>query len=256
MTRPSLALLLALSVLLVPRFAHAHFVLKAPACYSQQSSAGLPLKSAPCGQADPGAQLVPTGQVTALSAGSTVTVTIQEVIFHPGHYRVALARDQASLPPDPPVTAGSTPCGSTVIESSPTLPLLVDGALLHTAPFSGLQSFTVTIPAGMSCDHCVLQVVEFMSDHGLNNPGGCFYHHCAVVSIVPPGSTDAGTHGDASELATPDASSVGQNPPPSGCSCHESGAPLPRGLAYLTLLIGLCFGLRSGLAHLTRHIRA
>jgi hypothetical protein len=175
--------------------AWAHFKLMAPAVYSQQDANGSPQKSAPCGQADPGQAVVPTNAVTTLVAGSQVTVTVDEVIFHPGHYRVALAADQASLPADPPVTAGTTPCGSTVINPAPTLPLLADGKLVHTAALNpNPQSFTVNLPAGFTCNSCVLQVVEFMSNHALNNPGGCFYHHCANVKIV---AGDGGTAGGA-----------------------------------------------------------
>src|SRR5262249_55630132 len=45
------------------------------------------------------------------------------------------------------------------------------------------QTIQVTLPSNMTCDHCTLQVIEFMSEHPLNNPGGCFYHHCANISI-------------------------------------------------------------------------
>ena len=48
-----------------------------------------------------------------------------------------------------------------------------------------------------------------MSNHGLNNPGGCFYHHCATVSVGAAGGdggapTDASTSPDAT--TAPDAS--------------------------------------------------
>ncbi|MCC7380340.1 MAG: lytic polysaccharide monooxygenase [Deltaproteobacteria bacterium] len=243
--------------------ARAHFVLVAPACYSEQSSLGLPLKSAPCGQADPGVPVVLTGEVTQLEAGSMVTITIDETIYHPGHYRVALAADQASLPADPPVTPGTTPCGTTVIDPNPTLPLLADGLLVHTAPFSGERSVQVQIPANMTCQNCVLQVVEFMSNHGLNNPGGCFYHHCAVVTIVPPVSPDAGVSedaglvdagptadvqpgpdaappaSDATPAGTSDAGAPGDEPS-EGCGCHTSPRfPRSGALGLGSLLLGL-----------------
>jgi hypothetical protein len=169
--------------------ASAHFALQAPAAYSMQDSLGLPEKSAPCGQADPSSPVVPTNAVTAYHAGDTITVTINELIFHPGHYRVALAADQASLPADPVVTADSnSACGSAQIEDSSTTGVLIDNQLPHTTQFSGPQSFQVTLPAGMTCASCTLQVVEFMGDHPLNNPGGCFYHHCAQVAIAAPGA--------------------------------------------------------------------
>src|SRR2546426_1031848 len=93
--------------------AAAHFKLQAPAVYSQMDAYGSPQKSAPCGQADPAQPVVETNAVTTVTSGSQLTVTIDEAIFHPGHYRVAIAQSQQALPADPAVTAGSgTPCGT------------------------------------------------------------------------------------------------------------------------------------------------
>jgi hypothetical protein len=36
----------------------------------------------------------------------------------------------------------------------------------------------------LNCRRCTLQVVEFMAEHGFNNPGGYTYHHCASVQIT------------------------------------------------------------------------
>ncbi len=179
--------------------ARAHFRLVTPPSWAVQDSLGSPQKSPPCGQADPGNAAVPTGAVTTVQEGSTLTVTLDETVFHPGHYRVSLAADPGGLPADPPVTAGSTPCGSTTIDPHPTLPLLVDGVLVHTAAFGGQQSFQVQLPAGVTCTQCTLQVTEFMSQHANTGPGGCFYHHCATLSIaaVDAGARDAGSGGDA-----------------------------------------------------------
>ncbi len=154
---------------------------------------GGPQKSAPCGQDDPGQPLTQSGKVTAFQEGQTISITISEVIPHPGHYRVSIAKDLASLPADPAVTAGSSACGSTIIQKNPQLPLLADGLLVHTSAFSGPQTMKVQIPPGFTCDGCVLQVTEFMSSHPLNNPGGCFYHHCANVTVTGTTSADAGS---------------------------------------------------------------
>jgi hypothetical protein len=56
-----------------------------------------------------------------------MTVTITETIAHPGHYRVAIAQDEAGLPAEPIVTAGTTQCGSAPIDPNPSLPVLADG---------------------------------------------------------------------------------------------------------------------------------
>jgi MYXO-CTERM domain-containing protein len=163
---------------------------------SVQDGLGGPQKSSPCGLSDVtqgSDDSTPTNIVAELKEGGTVTVSITELITHPGHYRVALAQDMASLPPEPTVTAGNGyACGSVPIDANPQLPVLADGLFVHTSSFNGVQQTAqVQLPAGMTCTHCVLQVIEFMGDHGLNTPGGCFYHHCSIVDITADGP-DAG----------------------------------------------------------------
>jgi MYXO-CTERM domain-containing protein len=182
----------------VPRLAHAHFHLDAPPSWANQNSTGDPQKSGPCGETNMAGttQAVPTNVVTPFQPGQTISVTITETVMHPGHYRVALAPDRSMLPADPAVTADSkSACGSAVIDSTPEYPVLVDGALVHTAKFSGPQTIQVKLPSDVTCTKCTLQVIEFMSNHGLNNPGGCFYHHCADISIQAGGASSGGTGG-------------------------------------------------------------
>ena len=112
-----------------PAVASAHFILQQPPAYSVQDGLGSPQKSAPCGQADPGVPMQPSGMVTTFVQGQTFTLTIDEKVPHPGHYRVLIAADPSSLPADPAVTPGATPCGSTTITANPTLPLVADGLL-------------------------------------------------------------------------------------------------------------------------------
>ena len=175
------ALALGALALLCPGSADAHFILREPASWMSQDFLGSPQKQGPCGSEAGG---TPTSSITAMQAGQTITITLTETIFHPGHYRIALAvHDRSELPAEPVVTPNSTPCGTVEIQSPPVFPVLADGVLAHTAPFSGPQTIHVTLPPDVTCDHCTLQVLEFMSNHPLNNPGGCFYHHCADLSI-------------------------------------------------------------------------
>lgn len=134
------------------------------------------------------------------------------------------------------MTSGNTPCGTTVIEPNPTFPLLADGQLVHTQALSGVQHITVTIPTNVTCEHCVLQVVEFMSAHALNNPGGCFCHHCATINVRPP---DAGVTSDA---GTPDGG-TGAELPPTGCGSQHLEPS-----ALLSIALTVCFALRRGLS--------
>ena len=91
--------------------ADAHFVLVQPAASLMQNRLGDPQKIGPCGgvSANPGRGTpanpgVPSGAVTNVKGGTELPLLVQESIFHPGHYRVALARTMAQLPKDPEVT--------------------------------------------------------------------------------------------------------------------------------------------------------
>lgn len=174
----------------VTQSADAHHYLHEPPAWQSQDVLGSPQKGDPCGDDEPAA---PSGIVTPYTQGQTIDVVIEETIYHPGHYRVVLAvNDRSELPPSPPVTPDNvSPCGSTEIQDPPVFPVLVDGALKHSSELSGLQTIKVTLPSDVTCTNCTLQILEFMSDHELNNPGGCFYKHCADISISPPGSGGA-----------------------------------------------------------------
>jgi MYXO-CTERM domain-containing protein len=192
-----------------PAPASAHFVLQAPAATMAQDGLGSPQKMAPCGDDGTG---VPTGMVTAYQAGQTITITIDEKIYHPGHYRISVGKNgPADIPVEPIVTPGAnTPCGTAPVDANPTFPVLADGVLDHKAPFNGPQTITVTLPPDVTCDHCTLQVLEFMANHPLNNPGGCYYHHCASISIQSattttsggPSSTGTGNTGETTAAST------------------------------------------------------
>jgi hypothetical protein len=158
-------------------FASAHFRLNAPGNWVVQGPDGSPQKTGPCGNESP---QMPSNVVTTYRPGDTVTIQLDETIYHPGHYRVALAvNSPTELPPAPPVTAGSSACGSTVIQQNPAFPILADGVLQHSSPFSGQQSFQVKLPSDVTCTACTLQIIEFMSAHAVP----CFYYHCAKISI-------------------------------------------------------------------------
>lgn len=233
---------------LAPSAARAHFVLKTPASWMSQDAFGLPEKLGPCGDEGGGTA---TGTVTPFHPGDTVKVTIDEKIFHPGHYRIALAvNGRSELPPEPPVTATSTPCGTAPIQSPAVFPVLADGILAHTAQLSAPQSVEIKLPTDVTCTHCTLQVIEFMSDHPLNNPGGCFYHHCADISILPDDSgtgsagDDAGDDAGNGSASAPSSKSSGSS---GGCSMGD-GAPEPTAGAVLLSLAAAMLLRRRGAA--------
>jgi MYXO-CTERM domain-containing protein len=209
-----LAALAALAALTTsPAFAH--FRLVDPPPYSQQDTLGNPQKSSPCGPTDASNPSDPTGAITVVQQGSMLAITIDETIFHPGHYRVSIAQDPAGLPAEPAVTAGTTDCGSAVIDPSPTLPVLADGVLEHTSAFAAEQTAMVQLPAGFTCSECTLQVLEFMANHG----APCFYYHCAKVTVTADPVPDAGP--------TPDAGGAGgggDDLDGDGCGCRTTGS--------------------------------
>jgi hypothetical protein len=212
------ALAIATTSVLMPSGAGAHFILDAPACWMSQDGAGAPEKMGPCGDEGGG---TPTGKVTPYHPGDTVTVTISEVVPHPGHYRVALAvssRSELVSLGEPVVTPTPTDaCASAAIETPPIFPVLADGLLVHTQPFSGPQTVQVTLPKNVTCTKCTLQVLEFMSSHG----SPCFYHHCADISILP---ADAGGSSSGSSAGVSDASASTDASGGSNASAGSSGA--------------------------------
>jgi hypothetical protein len=175
--------------------ADAHFVLVSPAASLVQNRLGDPQKIAPCGgvSANPGRGTlanpgVPSGAVTNVKGGTMLPLLVQETIYHPGHYRVALARTAAQLPPDPMVTTADSGRGlrsqTAVIQNPVTAPVLLDGIFAHTE--RPTQNFESEIPIpNINCPNCVLQVIEFMAEHpGIAVDGGHMYHHCAILNIT------------------------------------------------------------------------
>ena len=181
-------LLASAAMVAVTPFAWAHFRLLEPQSWLVENNLGDPQKMGPCGgtSADSG---TPTNAVNKVQGGQILHIKVQETIFHPGHYRVALAvNSRSELPPDPDVTTRDTDKGpwsvSSPIVSQPKIPALADGLFVHTTRQTSPFETDVQLP-NISCEKCTLQIIEFMAEHGYNNPGGYFYHHCAVLQIAP-----------------------------------------------------------------------
>src|SRR5579862_6397382 len=89
----------------------AHFHLVEPASWLQEAPNGDPQKMGPCGgtSADPGK---PSGMVTNVQGGEKLHIKIQETVFHPGFYRIALAvNSRDELPKDPEARTEPSPAG-------------------------------------------------------------------------------------------------------------------------------------------------
>jgi hypothetical protein len=164
----------------------AHFRLLEPASWLQEGPTGDPQWLGPCGgtSADPGK---PTGLVTSVRGGEKLHLKVQEMAFHPGFYRVALAvnsRDELPKDPDAVTEPGANGQRSVsgAIQYPWSPPVVADGLFQHTAPFDKAQETEVEIP-NINCAKCTLQVIEFMAAHGRNKDGDFTYHHCAVLQI-------------------------------------------------------------------------
>ena len=176
----------------------AHFKLLAPTPWVVTNDLGDPQKIGPCGGDPKGAHEL-SKAVTKVAGGSKLHVKIQETIFHSGHYRVALAvNSRTELPPDPYTAERWTERGPysvwAQIQSPPQIPILADGLFQHYPkpgePASARPKTPMTpwetdieIP-NITCPKCTLQVIQFMADHGYNQPGGYAYHQCAELEIT------------------------------------------------------------------------
>jgi hypothetical protein len=182
--------LLAVAAMLVGgtrQVVEAHFKLLEPASWLIEDDRGDPQKAGPCGgtNADYGK---PSYAVTKAIGGSKLHVKVQETVYHPGHYRIALAVNSPNeLPLDPKATTEPGPNGprsvSGEIENPITPPVLADGLFVHTERAQSAWETDVTLP-NINCKRCTLQVIQFMEQHAVNNPGMFTYHHCAMLEIT------------------------------------------------------------------------
>jgi len=179
---------LLLGLVLLPAAADAHFRLIAPAGWIAENQLGDPQKAAPCGgtNADFG---TPTWAVTDVKGGSALHVKVQETVYHPGHYRIALAVNSPTELPVDPVAQTMTDDKGRVMSVSGAImnpvapPVLADGLWPHTDKNQKEFETDVMLP-NINCKHCTLQVMQFMEQHPVNNPGMFSYHHCAVLHIT------------------------------------------------------------------------
>jgi Lytic polysaccharide mono-oxygenase, cellulose-degrading len=170
----------------------AHFRLLEPASWLVEGDRGDPQKAAPCGN---DATAKPSDVIGKVVGGSKLHLKVQETVYHPGHFRVALAvNSRDELPSDPVTTERMTERGPmsvwAVIQSPPQLPVIADGLFQHytrppvqTPPQPQVYETDVQLP-NITCPKCTLQVVQFMAEHAYNQPGGYTYHHCADLAIT------------------------------------------------------------------------
>ena len=211
--------------------AHAHFKLLQPASWLNEDHLGGPQKGSPCGPGNTrpfiGDDVKPvpvSGAVTSFTAGQTISVQWQETVYHPGYFRIAIAKHQAAAAdggdfPDPPLTdTENCHFDHAALRTSPHDNVLADGLFQATEMSAQPRSFQqqVKLP-DEPCDTCSLQVVQVMEGHPASS---CFYFHCADIKIAP-------------KKAAAD-----------GCGCTLLGRGGPRTAAFASVLFGLALMLR------------
>lgn len=175
-------------VMAAPVVGSAHFILMQPQSWIEENGLGDPQKLGPCGGASANAGK-PTAFVTPVPGGELLRIKVKETIYHPGHFRVALAvLDRAELPADPEdVTKdrnGKPWSVSAKVDPNPKPPVLVDGLWDHHTRVAGEVFDTYVKIPNINCDHCSLQIIQFMEEHPVNPDGRFTYHHCADLKIT------------------------------------------------------------------------
>lgn len=169
--RTSTALIVT-TLMLMAADAYAHIQLMYPAQrYDDQ-------KQGPCGLTNGGRGEV----VTTLAPGATITVTWDETVNHPGHFRISFDPDGDDDFVDPLSFTDTYTNESVMVDD------IID------TPAGGVSGYTITLP-DIECDNCTLQVVQVMTDKAPYGDGNDLYYQCAdlVLTADAPDVPDAGT---------------------------------------------------------------
>lgn len=195
--------------------AHAHIQLTFPLQrYTDQ-------KNPPCGRANNDGR----GEtVNVFAPGQTITVSWDETVNHPGHFRIAFDDDGQDAFYDPP-TENTCDTG---------MPILAD--CIPDLPGGGAASFDITLP-NIECENCTLQVIQVMTDKPPFGDGNDMYYQCADLALRGGVSNDDAGPGNPDAGVAPDA---GTDPDPDD-GCQTSGPPGP---ATLLLVLGVIAALR------------
>ena len=125
---------------------------------------GDPQKAAPCGgtYADFGK---PTYAVTSVVGGSLLHIKLQETVYHPGHYRVALAVNAMNeLPVDPKAETMHEPLGHAKESKLPLLITMAEFDPVAIAPDSMELAGAVCLRDGKCPDFLYLSGHNHISE--------------------------------------------------------------------------------------------
>ncbi len=199
---------LAIALVLVPGAALAHVQLESPL---QRESAQ---KQGPCGNSGSAR----SGNVCAYRPGTTITVTWDETVEHPGHFRISFDEDGDD---DFVVPTGYDDIG-------PYDGVLVDN-IADRDVRSGDPGYSqeVQLP-DVECDNCTLQLIQVMTDKPPYGNGDDIYYQCAdiVLSASAPEDPADACSTTGGDDGGDDGAGGGETAEESGCAVGGSGGPL------------------------------
>ena len=215
--RTMLAPAVGFAILFTSSIAQAHFTLDYPPEWIVLSDTlGDPQKAFPCGVLSTDSFTM-SGMMTTFAPGQTITVKWTEEVAHDGWFRIALSymngaefQSTTDFPEPVYATDNSSPALGgpnsldASIETPPVPPVLMDDIAPHSAASVSTPmqySQDIVLPT-MPCTKCVLQVIQIMLNHPVNQPnnvpGAAYtYHHCAFIAIQPNGDGGTQVVGDA-----------------------------------------------------------
>ena len=147
--------------------------------------------------------------VTTLAPGSTITVTWDETVNHPGHFRISFDVDGDD--------DFVNPASYTDLYTNESV--MVDDII--DTPGGGISGYTITLP-DIECDNCTLQMVQVMTDKPPYGDGNDLYYQCADLVLQsgaqPP--PDAGAPAAGSDAGIDPGPSSG-GPVSGGCASSD-----------------------------------
>ena len=176
MTSKLLSVLVVSAATFLAADASAHIDLKTPLSRTDNDDAAQ--KTGPCEGA-------PAGDRTELTAGETFSVTWDETIQHPGHFRIAINQDGDDFPTTDVLADFDDISGNGIILVE------TEGDTANTG-----YSHDITVP-DVNCDNCTLQLIQVMTTAGTIDLGEDLYYRCADISITGA-SGDGGAGGSGS----------------------------------------------------------
>lgn len=181
-------------------------------------------------------------RISTFAPGSTITVTWDETIQHPGYFRIAL-QPNGEVFPIPPAGAGAGGFPTedrTGMTDAPTGTLILADAIPD-----GRVSMPITLPT-TECANCTLQFIQVMTDnvpYTIDVNSDDIYFNCADIVIqagatnpdpMDPGTGSGSGSGSGSDTDPGDPGDGGTVE--GGCSTTSNASGLGLGFA---LLVGL-----------------